>query len=138
MGSVGIAVLAGPLAHRYTDRAFICAQQSRIEHLEELYAQQAELLSNAQTPSVVERQAINRLNYVPAQPAVSETTPLPESWPDLQAALAGIDQPPPPAHLPAHHRLTIALADRQAIQGVLLILGCSLVLIAMTCFNRPR
>ncbi|MHA1565842.1 MAG: hypothetical protein ACTSX7_11070 [Alphaproteobacteria bacterium] len=138
MAAVGIAALAKPLAQCYADRSHILGQQARIERLQKLHDQQAELLTNAQTPSVVERQAINRLNYVPTEPDGSGDTPLPQPWPNLQAALATIDQPPADPALPAHKRFITTLAQNQATQGVLMILGCALTLIAMTCFNRTR
>ena len=138
MGAIGIAVLAQPLADHHTYRAVLGAQRQRIDQLEMIHAQQAELLANAQTPAVIERQAISRLNYAPPNSEAAASIPLPSPWPDLQAALQRIDRPPAATPAPPHYHLFIRLADRPTAQLVLLVLGAVLVLIATTCFNRPR
>lgn len=138
MASVGLAVLAKPLANRYADSAVIHAQQRRIERLNELRTQQAELLANAQAPSVVERQAINLLNYVPTEPDYNPAISLPDTWPDLQAALETLGRPPAPTPLPYHQTLITHLADKPTTLTILLAFGCALILIATTCFNRPQ
>ena len=139
MASIATAILAKPLADRYADQDVLRTQRRRIEQLSRLHTQQAQLLAHAQTPAIIERQAINRLNYVPTEPDINPTIPLPALWPDLQAALRQIDQgrPTPPSP-PAYQDFIIRLADRPTPRAILLIFGCALVVIATTCFNRPR
>lgn len=138
MAAIGIAVLAQPLADHYTNRAVLRAQRQRIDQLEMIHTQQAELLANAHTPAVIERQAISRLNYAPADSDAQAGIPLPSPWPNLQAALQQIGQSPAAPPVPPHYHLFIRLADRPTTQLVLLLLGAALVLIATTCFNRQR
>ena len=138
MGAIGLGILAQSLADHYNNRAVLGTQRQRIDQLETIYNQQGELLANAQIPSVIERQAINRLNYAPALPETKAGIPLPAPWPDLQTALHRIDQPPATTPTPPHYGLFIRLADRPTAQYFLLIFGGALVLIATTCFNRPR
>lgn len=136
MATIALALLAGPLDVYYDDAANLRQARQRIDDLQNLADQRAELLANADNPSVLERAAIGRLNYVPALPHLpTESTP-PAPWPRLHAALARLDQPPPqPADSPLEH-LAVNLAADPGPQSMLFLFGSALVVISLTFFNR--
>ena len=138
MGSIGMAVLAGPLVGHYADRAVIRGQQERIVRLRKLYEQPGELLCNAQTPSVVARLAISKLNYVPVESDCEGLGELPAVWPDLQRALGKIDQEEPLLDSSDSQQFMERLSQNRASKILLTLCGGALVVLSMACFNRPR
>ena len=139
MVSIGMAILAGPVAGYYADRAILQTQQKRIEQLQDLYAQQEELLANAGHPGVITRAADN-LGYLPNQAVSADLVHLPEAWPELEDALTRLDQPEEPQspHLVCLRRWAETLSEKHVSRIILLALGGALVLMSLTCFNRPR
>ncbi len=139
MVSIGIAILAGPVAGYYADMAILQTQQERIEQLRDLYAQQEELLDNTGHPSVIARAADN-LGYLPNQTISADLVRLPGAWPELEDALAKLDQPEDsqPPHLVCMRRWAETLSEKRLSRIVLMAVGGALVLMSLTCFNRPQ
>jgi len=136
MATIATALLAGPLSRHAADRAVIGNQQARISALKELHNQQEELLANAEKPGVLERIAKSNLNYVSAEATAGRSRPLTTTWPELEQALARIDQPKSLAVAPLYERFCRSLAGRRQAQTLLLVLGSLLVLVSMSCFHR--
>ena len=137
MGAIGLAVLAEPLAQRFADRQRIEAHRGNIENLTMLKEQQQELLANADHSVIVERAAINHLNYRPAEVGLGDRVELSGSWPGLERALAGVYSEDEAGVIPAgYQRWVQSLAEKPAHQDLLLILGCALVVVSLTFFNR--
>lgn len=138
MAAIAAALLAGPLEQRRSDDAFIVDQHRHINKLRDLYAQQEELLANANRPAVIERVAVANLNYVPA--ALADATPcmLPTSWPELENALKRLDEPTDSGETSSYQHIIRALAVQPLKQAVLLGCGALLVLTGLTFFYRSH
>ena len=134
MGSIGLGLLAEPLAGYYADRALIASHERRLAKLDELYQQQGELLGNSENPGVIERVAIDNLNYVRPGASGQVERKLPAAWPDLEMALAKIEQGDDPVEPGRWHRLMARLSSQRASQGLLMLFGGVLVLVALSCF----
>ena len=135
MGTIGIAVLAQPMAQTISDSQTIKAHESNIEALNALKAQQEELLANADHRVIVERAAINHLNYRPADMSLGDQISLSGSWPGLEAALAGVLAKEPAVVSTGYQRWVESLAEKPGHQDLLLVLGCVLAVVSLTFFN---
>ena len=130
-------VLAQPLAQIFSDRESIRSHTENIEKLNMLKAQQQELLSNADHRVIVERAAINHLNYRSAEAALGDQISLSGSWPGLESALAGVYSTDDPGGASTgYERWVQSLAAKPAHQDLLLILGCALAVVSLVFFNR--
>jgi len=138
MASIGLAILSPPLAEYYADQEIVRNQYRRLEHLHKVHADREELLGHVDHPGVIERAAINHLHYEPIQTAGGEVKPLPQTWPELEEALARIESDPelPPKNY--FQKTAEALAGKPVSRAVLFALGAALVLLSLTCFNKPR
>jgi len=136
MAALSLALLARPLAHYYADQDLLQARRQRIERLQQLHEQQQQLLANLSNPAVVERAAIEQLNYVPADAAGAPAATLPAVWPELERALARLNPPAPAPQPPAFRRTINRLAAEDPDRLLLAALGAGLVLISLTCFPR--
>ena len=141
MGAIGIALLAGQLANYYADRDIILTHQQRIENLEKLRDQQAELLKNLDNPSVWQRAAVGNYNYDQTQddPANPTNPPdLPIISDELQKILDKIDQQHPTAQPSRLQRAVETLAAQTTYQILLLVSGAALIILSLTCFTRRK
>jgi len=137
MAAIGVALLAKPLERYFADREVIQSQQKRVDELNNLSAQQEELLTNLENPGVLERAAVNNLNYVPAQSAGEKSEDLPPVWPELEEALEHVGKDPPPQR-DGWHRVIERLARRTEAQYLLAGLGGALVVVSLTFFYKQR
>jgi hypothetical protein len=137
MAAIGIALLAKPLDRYFADREVIQAQQKRLDELKHLSAQQEELMANLDNPGVLERAAVNNLNYEPAQTAGEKRESLPPVWPELEQALEREETKAPP-HRDGWRRIVEQLARRTETQYLLAGLGAALVVVSLTCFYKQR
>lgn len=137
MAVIGIALLAKPLERYFADREVIQAQQKRVDALNNLSAQQEELLTNLEDPGVLERAAVNNLNYIPEQSAGVQGEDLPPMWPELEQALEHVEKDPPPRR-DGWHRVIEKLAFRTETQYILAGLGGALVVVSLTFFYKQR
>ena len=137
MAAIGIALLAKPLDRYFADREVIQAQQKRVDGLKHLSAQQKELLANLENPGVLERAAVNNLNYVPAQSAGEKSEDLPPVWPELEQALEHVEKETPRPRN-AWHIIIERLACRPEAQYLLAGLGGALVVVSLTFFYKQR
>ncbi len=136
MGAVAISLLAQPVSRYYADQLALQRQQEQFDRLNELRGQQEQLLANVNNPLVIERVAVNRLQYQPALVAVAGPGPaLPELPVYMKNAVHQVRQKEaaPPATL---QRWADALAARSQTRNLLLLLGSGLVITAMSCFYR--
>jgi hypothetical protein len=136
MSAIALSLLAQPWAQYYAHQDLIIAQERRLAELQQLHEQQAELLANAEQPAVVERAAIDHLNYVPAGVRLETTGELPPEWPDLQTALAAIDQPSTKPESDRRQQFIVNLSEKTSHQIILLLLGSALVILSLSCFYR--
>ncbi len=136
MGAIGISLLAEPLASYYADSRIIETQRRRVELCRQIYDQQQALLANADNPYVIERLAIDKLNYVPTSEMEAKTVPLPGSWPKLEAALSGIEQPVEAAEEKPYEKMAQRLCEKPVMKSALMVLGSSLVVISLGFFYR--
>ena len=136
MAAIGLAVLSPAVAGYFSDKAVIQASQDRIESLQELQRQQAELLANMDHPAVIERSAISNLHYRSSQEANSELVPLPAVWDELENALERIEKPDGEPEIRYYQRLAETLCERPPYRIILLIVGSALVIVSLSCFNR--
>ncbi len=137
MAAIGIALLATPLDRYYADVEVIQAQQNRLEALDHLASQQKELIDNLDNPGVLERAAVNNLNYVPAQSAGEKREALPPVWPELEQALERVETKAQPQR-DGWQRIIEQLAVRTEAQYLLAGLGAALVVVSLTCFYKQR
>ena len=135
MGTIGLAVLAEPLVVRHRDGELLRILEGQISDLEQLRTQQAELLANSNNPSVLERAAIDKLNYVPSNaPQAAEVVQV--DWPELQAAIEKLDGQDAASVEPAGMEFIEKLAESPKTQSTLRVFGSVLVVISMTFFYR--
>jgi hypothetical protein len=137
MAAIGIALLAKPLDRYFADEDVVCAQQKRVDQLKYLSAQQEELLSNLENPGVLERAAVNNLNYIPEQSAGVKSEDLPPVWPELEQALEQVRTETPP-NRSGWRRVVEKLARRTETQYILAGLGAALVVVSLTFFYKQR
>ncbi len=138
MASISLAILAAPVADYYADQKLMAFQQKRFEKLQKIYNDREELLGNINYPGVIERAAVNQLRYQPIQSAYAEPQPLPKVWPELENALAGIEQTATIQKQPFLQNTAEALAERPSSRFLLFAIGSGLVLLSLTCFNRSH
>jgi len=136
MGAIALALLAQPLNDYFRDRDLLAAQRQRIEQLQNLHQQQQQLLANSDNPSVVERAAINNLNYVPTDTPLDERQSLPKPWSDLEKALGSLDKAPSLPERPPWQQAVETLSQQRDSQNVLLALGAFLIVVSLACFYR--
>lgn len=136
MAAIALALWADPWAQYCHYQDLIGAQQRRIAKLQQLHDQQAELLANAENPAVVERAAINHLNYVPVSVNPDTAAELPPVWQDLQMALSSLERRSGEFAFRRRQQLITDLAEKTTHQNILLILGSALVVLSMSCFYR--
>ena len=136
MLAIAVAVLSPAVAGYCSDRAVIQASLLRIESLQELQCQHAELLANTDQPAVIERSAISNLRYQPTEAADSELVPLPAVWDELENALERIEKPPDSTEIRYYQQLAENLAERPLSRIMLSAVGSLLVLLSLSCFNR--
>ena len=140
MAAIGLALIAGPLASHFKDQDTLHTKQQRLQALEHLKTQRNQLIARADNPSVIERAAIDQLNYLPPATLQRSPGPLPATWPALEKALKNLDQkqtPQPAAPTPKSHQAILKLATQKTTKLALATLGAALVLVSLTCFNRP-
>ncbi len=138
MGIIALVILAGPITQYYSDHAILTTYRKDIEALEKVCDQHRQLLANLDDPSVMERAAINYLNYVPGDVDPSKVTTLPEPWPALKQALAMVrkdDILPAPTLLQASTRI---ISENSSYQILLMAFGTALIVVSMTCFCRAN
>ncbi|MBN2211230.1 MAG: hypothetical protein JW709_07525 [Sedimentisphaerales bacterium] len=136
MGAIAASLLSQPVSRYYADQRALQLQQERFDSLQRIYDQQKELLANTDNPLVIERVAVNCLQYRPALVAAAGPGPTLPELPDyMKTAVRQVRQKklPPPSSL---QRWADALAARSEARSMLLLLGAGLVLIAMSCFYR--
>ena len=136
MATIGLSVLAQPLAQRFSDSQTLKAHSEYINQLQTLKTQQDELLANADHSVIVERAAMTHLNYRPVQVPQADAISLSGSWPGLEAALAGVF--PVEKAAPAqnrYQRCVQRLAEKPKHQKLLLALGCALAVVSLACFE---
>jgi hypothetical protein len=138
MGAIGISLLAEPLAGYYADSTIIQAQQKRLEVCRQIHEQQKELLANADNPYVIERLAIDKLNYVPASELEAKTIPLPDTWPKLEDALTEIEQSRTLENSRPYEHLIQNITKKPVTKSILMILGSALVVISLGFFYRQN
>ena len=136
VASVAMALLAQPVSQYYADRALIQTQQRRIHQLKKNLTQHDELLNHLHQPAVLERVAVNNLNYVPAEAATKPAYPLTSVWPELENALtwAAPARNALPPNLIQHTAETLLAEPRNQI--ILAALGATLMLLSLACFYR--
>lgn len=137
MTAIGIALLAKPLDRYFADQEVVANQRKRLENLKRLSAQQEELLANLENPGVLERAAVNNLNYVPAQSAGGKSEDLPPVWPELEHALDHVAKDTPPPRN-GWQKIIEKLALRTETQYLLAGLGAALVVVSLTFFYKQR
>lgn len=137
MAAIGMALLAIPLDRYFADQEVIQAQQKRVDALKDLSSQQKELLSNLDNPGVLERAAVNNLNYEPAQTAGEKREALPPVWPALEQAVEHVETKEQPPR-EGWRRILEKLAVRTETQYLLAGLGAALVVVSLTCFYKQR
>ncbi len=140
MGAIGLSVLADPLTQYFQDQALIQNQKALVADLEDLREQQDRLLANANHPSVIERVAINQLNYQTLDEAGAEQIALADSWPDLQRAIALADNKSTSQATVGYSYLNFiqTLSTQPLSKDLLMLFGSVLVVICLTFFHRPR
>ena len=138
MASISLAILAAPTADYYADQKLLQFQQKRFEKLQIIYNDREELLGNINYPGVIERAAVNQLHYQPVQAAYADSQPLPKVWPELESALAGVDQTATIQKHPLLQSTAEALAEKPSSRFLLFAFGSGLVLLSLTCFNRSN
>lgn len=136
MGAIGISLLAEPLVSYYADSRIIGAQRRRIEMCRQIQDQQQALLANADNPYVIERLAIDKLNYVPAAATAAQAVPLPDPCPKLEAALSEMDQMEQSWEPGLYEKMAQRLCEKPATKSALMLLGSSLVVISLGFFYR--
>jgi len=137
MTAMGIALLAKPLDRYFADQEVVANQRKRLKNLKQLYAQQEELFTNLENPGVLERAAVNNLNYIPAQSAGAKSEDLPPVWPELEQALEHVKQDSPPPR-DGWRKIIEKLALHTETQYLLAGLGAALVVVSLTCFYKQR
>ena len=140
MATIGLAVLAEPLAQYISDQDSLRLQEQKVADLVELQRQQGQLLANSNHPAVVERVAIHHLKYQSAQAARSESLSLTGSWQDLDNAVDDmvlVSQDEAKTQIPGQWFI-LALADQPKSQWLLFALGSTLVVISMIFFCTPK
>ena len=139
MATIGLAVLAEPLAQYDNDCQTLRLHEQVVADLLQLQHQQARLLANSDLPAVVERVAIHHLKYQSALVARSESLRLTDSWFGLEKALAGVEKATLETDVPLPGRWLIqTLADQPQSQWLLFLLGSAMVVISMIFFCTPK
>jgi len=137
MVSIGIVLLAEPVVGYYHDKGVIQTQESRVAELRELHAQQEELLGNMDNPYVIARAAEKTLKYRLPDTAEPGEAPA-RSWPELEEAIAQVDQPVAEKSSDRLRYYAELLAEQSQAKLLLLILGSALVVVSLTFFYRRR
>ena len=144
MTAIGLALLAGPVAGYFHDQQRLAAREQRLAALQRLHDEREKLLANADLPSVVERAAIDQLNYLP--PNLRERSPghLPPTSPALEHALSESAPENTPSPSSCDDRSpdlllycsTVLATQPRGVRLLLAALGAALVVTSLACFNK--